>query len=58
MLIKSQQITLKMSVAKCQPFCPGFVDLIHNSLNAPVSYPTMHHFVTGMYTCVHISATN
>ena len=25
-------------------------DLFHKSHNAPVPYPTMHHFVTEMYT--------
>ena len=33
------------------------VDLLHKSHNAPVPYPTMHHFVTEMCTCVHISVT-
>ena len=32
-------------------------DLLHKSHNAPVLYPTMHHFVTEMSTCVHISVT-
>ena len=32
-------------------------DLIHKSHNASVSYPTVHHFVTEMCTCVHISVT-
>ena len=27
------------------------------SHNAPILYPTMHHFVTEVFTCVHISAT-
>ena len=35
-------------------FC---IDLLHNSHNAPVPYPIMHHFVTEMCTCVHISVT-
>ena len=26
------------------------IDLLHKSHNAPVPYPTMHHFVTEMYT--------
>ena len=34
--------------------CNG-IDLLHNSHNAPVPYPTMHYFVTEMCTCVHIS---
>ena len=29
----------------------------HKSHNAPVPYPTMHHFVTEMCTRVHISVT-
>ena len=38
---------------------PLIIDLLHKSHNAPVAYPTMHHFVTGMctHTCVHISVT-
>ena len=37
--------------AKCTP------DPSHKSHNAPDKYPTMHHFVTEMCTCVHISVT-
>ena len=33
------------------------INLLHKSHNAPVPYPTMHHFVTEMCTCVHISVT-
>ena len=33
------------------------MDQIHTSHNTPVPYPTMHHFVTEMCTCVHISVT-
>ena len=33
------------------------IDLSHKSHNAPVPDPTMHHFVTEMCTCVHISVT-
>ena len=33
------------------------IDPTHKSHNAPVSYPTMHHFVTAMYTHVHITFT-
>ena len=36
---------------------PKRIDLSHKSQNAPVPYPTMHHSVTKMYTCVHISVT-
>ena len=32
-------------------------DLLHISHIAPIPYPTMHHFVTEMCTCVHISVT-
>ena len=32
-------------------------DLVHKSHNAPIPYPTMHHFVSEMCTCVHISVT-
>ena len=35
-----------------------WIDLLQKSHNAPVPYPTMHHFVTEMCTCVHISVTN
>ena len=35
----------------------GFPNLLHKSHIAPVPYPTMHHFVTEMCTCVHISVT-
>ena len=30
------------------------IDLLHNSHNTPVPYPTRHHSVTEMCTCVHI----
>ena len=33
------------------------IDPSHKSQNASVPYPTMHHFVTEMCTCVHISVT-
>ena len=33
------------------------IDLLHKSYNAPVTYPTVHYFVTEMCTCVHISVT-
>ena len=33
------------------------IDLFHKTHNAPVPYPTAHHFVTEMCTCVHISVT-
>ena len=33
------------------------IDLLHNSHNAPVPYPTMHYFVTEMCTGGHISVT-
>ena len=33
------------------------IDQSHKSHNAPVPYPTMHHFVTEMCTCLHISVT-
>ena len=36
---------------------PSPIDLSYKSHNAPVLYPTMHHFVTEMCTCVHISVT-
>ena len=32
--------------------CVGWIDLCHKSHNAPVSYPTMHHFGTEMYISV------
>ena len=31
--------------------------MLHKSHNAPVPYPTMHHFVTEMCPCAHISVT-
>ena len=31
--------------------------LLHKSHNALIKYPTIHHFVTEMCTCVHISVT-
>ena len=34
-----------------------WIDSSHNSHNALDKYPTMHHFVTEMCTCVHISVT-
>ena len=33
------------------------MNLLQKTHNAPVSYPTVHHFVTEMWTCVHISVT-
>ena len=33
------------------------IDPSHESHNAPLPYPTMHHVVTEMCTCVHISVT-
>ena len=33
------------------------IDLLHKCHNVPVPYPTMHHLVTEMCTCVHISVT-
>ena len=33
------------------------IDVIHKSHNAQALNPTMHHFVTEMCTCVHISVT-
>ena len=33
------------------------IDLLRKPHNAPVPYSTMHHFVTEMCTCVHISVT-
>ena len=33
------------------------IDLLHKSHNAPVPYPTMHHFVTETCTHVHLSVT-
>ena len=37
------------------PFHCFIIDLLHKSHNAPVPYPTMHHFVTEICTCVQIS---
>ena len=33
------------------------LDLMHNSHDAPVPYPTMHQLLTAMCTCVHIVVT-
>ena len=33
------------------------VDLLHKYQNATAIYPSMHHFVKGICTCVHISIT-
>ena len=41
----------------CVAFSDNKVDLIHKPHNAPVPYPIMHHFVTEMCRCVHISVT-
>ena len=30
------------------------INLSHESHNTPVSYPTMHHFVTEMWTRMHV----
>ena len=37
--------------------CKHQINLLHESHNALVPYPTMHHFVTEICTCVHISVT-
>ena len=37
--------------------CNMVIDLLHKSHNALVPYPTMHHFMTAMCICVHISVT-
>ena len=42
----------KMSNVSC---CFCLIDPNHKSQNASVAYPTMQHFVTEMWTCVHIS---
>ena len=53
-------------ILKCNFLNDNLCILIWNKLrlvlgillyNDPVPYPTMHHFVTEMCTCVHISAT-
>ena len=36
---------------------PVVTDLLHRSHNVPIPYLTVHHFVTEMCTCVHISVT-
>ena len=41
----------------CVAFSDNKVDLIDKPHNAPVPYPIMHHFVTEMCACVHISVT-
>ena len=33
------------------------IDLYHKSHNASLPYPTIHHFVAEMCTCMHISVT-
>ena len=44
-------------IMQCHYAVTRFQYLSHKSHNTPVSYPTMHHFVTKMCTCVHISVT-
>ena len=39
-------------ISRCVMVMP---DLLPKSHNAPLPYPTMHHFVTGMCTRVHVS---
>ena len=34
-------------------YVPRGIDLLHKSYNAPVSYPTLRHFVTEMCMCAH-----
>ena len=34
---------------------PAQIDLLHKFHEAPIPYPTTHHFVAEMCTCVHIS---
>ena len=42
----------------CLIFCISHsIDLLHKYHNAPVPWPTIHHFVTEMCPCVHISVT-
>ena len=33
------------------------IDMLYKLPKSPVSYPAMHHFVTEMCICVHISVT-
>ena len=59
--IKYQGMTASKTICMCtQPYrpvaqIPQCTSPISN--NAPVPYPTKHHFVTEMSTCVHISIT-
>ena len=42
----------------CLIFCISHsIDLLHKYHNTPVPWPTIHHFVTEMCPCVHISVT-
>ena len=45
-------VKLFLEYRKCHP-----IDLLQKSPSAAVPYPIMHHFVTEMCTCVHISIT-
>ena len=45
----------KKTTVQWQRFC-GWINLLHKFYNATYRYPTKHHFVTEMRTCVHISA--
>ena len=49
------QISINQIFLWCWPLKHD--NLSHKSHNASIPYPTMHHFVTEMCTCVHISVT-
>ena len=58
--VKCHQISYMRLNRRDQHWCfqrTGSIDLFHKSYKAPVLHPTMHHFVTEMCTCVHISVT-
>ena len=60
--IASQRIHVANNVITSKQCCDFvstyndvIIDLINKSHNAQVPHTTMHHFVTGMCTCVHFS---
>ena len=52
-----EQVTSTHYVSRSVHSVSISIYLLHNYHNAPVQHPIMHHFVTEVSTCVHISAT-
>ena len=58
LIYKNHQITTPLSVNTVLYWeWIIIIDTLHKSHKAPVPFPTMHHFVIEMCTCVHISIT-